>query len=183
MLPFVRRANNETGQSEQTAAGEQALVPARTTLDPTMESFKREVFDTAELFESFWMRFNKARIDVACLREEKQQLIDRNEQLKAHLKDYLITVNMNSGGPVESNADLLAKRPTSMRIEKLVRVDEEVIVPEGTRKAVRFRAGGQQQRRPVTCIEGNLSNAIRNERLLEVRAKSSEIYSMVPNRA
>ncbi|XP_041784368.1 dynein regulatory complex subunit 2 [Anopheles merus] len=182
LLPFVRRANNETGQSEQPAAGERALVPAA-TLDPTMESFKREVFDTAELFESFWMRFNKARIDVACLREEKQQLIDRNEQLKAHLKDYLITVNMNSGGPVESNADLLAKRPTSMRIEKLVRVDEEVIVPEGTRKAVRFRTSGQQQRRPVTCIEGNLSNAIRNERLLEVRAKSSEIYSMVPNRA
>nr|XP_040235128.2 dynein regulatory complex subunit 2 [Anopheles coluzzii] len=182
LLPFVRRANNETAQSEQPAAGERALVPVA-TLDPTMESFKREVFDTAELFESFWMRFNKARIDVACLREEKQQLIDRNEQLKAHLKDYLITVNMNSGGPVESNADLLTKRPTSMRIEKLVRVDEEVIVPEGTRKAVRFRAGGQQQRRPVTCIEGNLSNAIRNERLLEVRAKSSEIYSMVPNRA
>uniref|UniRef100_A0A182TFN9 Uncharacterized protein n=1 Tax=Anopheles melas TaxID=34690 RepID=A0A182TFN9_9DIPT len=182
LLPFVRRANNETGQSQQPAASERALVPA-TTLDPTMESFKREVFGTAELFESFWMRFNKARIDVACLREEKQQLIDRNEQLKAHLKDYLITVNMNSGGPVESNADLLAKRPTSMRIEKLVRVDEEVIVPDGTRKAVRFRAGGQQQRRPVTCIEGNLSNAIRNERLLEVRAKSSEIYSMVPNRA
>uniref|UniRef100_A0A182P6I3 Dynein regulatory complex subunit 2 n=1 Tax=Anopheles epiroticus TaxID=199890 RepID=A0A182P6I3_9DIPT len=179
LLPFVRRPT-EPAQSELPMAGERALVA--TSTDPTMESFKREVFDTAELFESFWMRFNKARIDVACLREEKQQLIDQNEQLKAHLKDYLITVNMNSGGPVESNVDLLAKRPTSMKIEKLVRIDEQVMVQEGTRKTVRFHASGVQ-RRPVTCIEGNLSNAIRNERLLEVRAKSSEIYSMVQNTA
>uniref|UniRef100_A0A182SG57 Dynein regulatory complex protein 1/2 N-terminal domain-containing protein n=1 Tax=Anopheles maculatus TaxID=74869 RepID=A0A182SG57_9DIPT len=180
LLPFVQRPKESQGQSELPAA-DRALVALPST-DTTMDSFKREVFDTAELFESFWMRFNKARIDVACLREEKQQLIDRNEQLKAHLKDYLITVNMNSGGPVESHVDLLTKRPTSMKIEKLVRIDEQVLVQEGTRKTVRFRTAGPQCR-PVTCIEGNLSNAIRNERLVGVRAKSSEIYSMVRNSA
>uniref|UniRef100_A0A182MYN6 Dynein regulatory complex subunit 2 n=1 Tax=Anopheles dirus TaxID=7168 RepID=A0A182MYN6_9DIPT len=169
LLPFVRRPN--AGEEPHVSAGTVA-----TAAGTSMESFKREVFDTAELFESFWMRFNKARIDVACLREEKQQLLDQNEQLKAHLKDYLITVNMNSGGPVESHEDLLTKRPASMRIEKLVRIDEQVIVKESTRKMVRFHG---HQHRPVTCIEGNLSNAIRNERLLGVRAKSSVIYSMV----
>ncbi|XP_049298255.1 dynein regulatory complex subunit 2 [Anopheles funestus] len=183
LLPFVQRPKESQGVPSELPIAERALALPSTT-DPTMDSFKREVFDTAELFESFWMRFNKARIDVACLREEKQQLIDRNEQLKTHLKDYLITVNMNSGGPVESHVDLLTKRPTSMKIEKLVRIDEQVLVQEGTRKTVRFRAGGQQiVQRPVTCIEGNLSNAIRNERLLGVRAKSSDIYSMVRNTA
>uniref|UniRef100_A0A182Y1P1 Dynein regulatory complex protein 1/2 N-terminal domain-containing protein n=1 Tax=Anopheles stephensi TaxID=30069 RepID=A0A182Y1P1_ANOST len=180
LLPFVQRPKETPGQSELPVA-DRTLVALPST-DTTMDKFKREVFDTAELFESFWMRFNKARIDVACLREEKQQLIDRNEQLKAHLKDYLVTVNMNSGGPVESHVDLLTKRPTSMKIEKLVRIDEQVLVQEGTRKTVRFRTGGQQCR-PVTCIEGNLSNAIRNERLVGVRAKSSDIYSMVRNTA
>ncbi|XP_053658028.1 dynein regulatory complex subunit 2 [Anopheles marshallii] len=183
LLPFVQRPKESQGGPAEPPGSERALALPSTT-EPTMDSFKREVFDTAELFESFWMRFNKARIDVACLREEKQQLIDRNEQLKAHLKDYLITVNMNSGGPVESHVDLLTKRPTSMKIEKLVRIDEQVLVQEGTRKTVRFRAGGERtDQRPVTCIEGNLSNAIRNERLLGVRAKSSDIYSMVRNTA
>ncbi|XP_052901101.1 dynein regulatory complex subunit 2 [Anopheles moucheti] len=183
LLPFVQRPKESQGGPSELPGSDRALALPSTT-DPTMDSFKREVFDTAELFESFWMRFNKARIDVACLREEKQQLIDQNEQLKAHLKDYLITVNMNSGGPVESHVDLLTKRPTSMKIEKLVRIDEQVLVQEGTRKTVRFRAGGQRpEQRPVTCIEGNLSNAIRNVRLLGVRAKSSDIYSMVRNTA
>ncbi|XP_050080494.1 dynein regulatory complex subunit 2 [Anopheles maculipalpis] len=181
LLPFVQRPKEYQGQSDLPVT-DRTLVALPST-DSTMDSFKRDVFDTVELFESFWMRFNKARIDVACLREEKQQLIDRNEQLKTHLKDYLITVNMNSGGPVESHVDLLTKRPTSMKIEKLVRIDEQVLVQEGTRKMVRFRTGGQQSCRPVTCIEGNLSNAIRNERLVGVRAKSSDIYSMVRNSA
>uniref|UniRef100_A0A182FW64 Dynein regulatory complex protein 1/2 N-terminal domain-containing protein n=2 Tax=Anopheles albimanus TaxID=7167 RepID=A0A182FW64_ANOAL len=159
----------------------------------TMDAFKQEVFGTAELFENFWMRFNKARIDVACLREEKQQLIDRNEQLKAYLKDYLITVNVNSGGPVESyKGDLLTRRPTSMRIAKLGQSnddddgdagddgDGESKRTSGRRsKAVRFRSTTTLRSRPVTCIEANLSNAIRNDRLLGVRAKSSTIYSMV----
>uniref|UniRef100_A0A182QJF0 Dynein regulatory complex protein 1/2 N-terminal domain-containing protein n=1 Tax=Anopheles farauti TaxID=69004 RepID=A0A182QJF0_9DIPT len=181
LLPFVKRP---TGGEDVPQASDSSACVA--TTGTSMDAFKREVFDTAELFEGFWMRFNKARIDVACLREEKQQLIERNEQLKAHLKDYLITVNMNSGGPVESHEDLLTKRPASMRIEKLVRIDEEVVVKETTRKMVRFHGPGHHQRhRPVTCIEGNLSNAIRNERLLVVRrAKSSDIYSMVqPNTA
>ncbi|XP_058116644.1 dynein regulatory complex subunit 2 [Anopheles ziemanni] len=197
LLPFVqsslgkappRAVPSSSGGSEATSEhGEATSEPDGTValIDGTMESFKREVFDTAELFENFWMRFNKARIDVACLREEKQQLIERNEQLKGHLKDYLITVNMNSGGPVETHEDLLTKRPTSMKIEKLVRIDEQVIVDDrglgANRKAVRFRSNGQ--RRPVTCIEGNLSNAIRNDRLLGVRAKTSDIYSMVQNTA
>ncbi|KFB49688.1 hypothetical protein ZHAS_00018059 [Anopheles sinensis] len=197
LLPFVqgslgrvppRAIPSSSGGSDATSDhGEPTSEPDGTVaiIDGTMESFKREVFDTAELFENFWMRFNKARIDVACLREEKQQLIERNEQLKAHLKDYLITVNMNSGGPVETHEDLLTKRPTSMKIEKLVRIDEQVIVDDrglgANRKAVRFRSNGQ--RRPVTCIEGNLSNAIRNDRLLGIRAKTSDIYSMVQNTA
>ncbi|XP_053670885.1 dynein regulatory complex subunit 2 [Anopheles nili] len=181
LLPFVRRPGSS--ELQPLPALDRALVPSNGD-GTTMESFKREVFDTADLFEGFWMRFNKARIDVACLREEKQQLIEQNEHLKAHLKDYLVTVNMNSGGPVETNEDLLAKRPTSMKIERLVRIDEQVVVPEGAPKSVRFRTrGAMRLNRPVTCIEGNLSNAIRNERLLGVRAKSSGIYSMVQNTA
>ncbi|XP_052861859.1 dynein regulatory complex subunit 2 [Anopheles cruzii] len=166
LLPFVGDSSHRSA-IEPVDPGDGALG--------TMEVFKQEVFGTAELFENFWMRFNKARIDVACLREEKQQLAERNEQLKAHLKDYLIAVNVNSGGPVESyEGDLLTRRPASMTIEKMMQGDTEA---GGHQKAVRFRPNGQR-RRPVTCVEANLSNAIRNDRLLRVRAKSSDIYSL-----
>ncbi|XP_055619278.1 dynein regulatory complex subunit 2 [Toxorhynchites rutilus septentrionalis] len=135
------------------------------------EVFKKDTFGIAKKFENFWMRFNKARIDCACLQEEKQQLLEENERLKSQLKDYLITVNINNGGSLESNETLLAKRPSSMKVEKVVHIELK-------QKAIRFTKNGQ--RRPVTCIEGNLSNAIRNEKLLEIREKPTELYSLVP---
>lgn len=135
------------------------------------EAFKKDTFGIAKKFENFWMRFNKARIDCACLQEEKQQLLEENERLKSQLKDYLITVNINNGGSLESNETLLAKRPSSMKVEKVVHIELK-------QKAIRFTKNGQ--RRPVTCIEGNLSNAIRNEKLLEIREKPTELYSLIP---
>ncbi|XP_058830498.1 dynein regulatory complex subunit 2 isoform X2 [Topomyia yanbarensis] len=140
--------------------------------EPTtdFEVFKKDTFGIAKKFENFWMRYNKARIDCACLQEEKQQLQEENERLKNQLKEYLITVNINNGGSLESNETLLAKRPSSMKVEKVMHIDLK-------NKAVRYNKSGQ--RRPVTCIEGNLSNAIRNDRLLEIRSKPIELYSLI----
>ncbi|XP_058458043.1 dynein regulatory complex subunit 2 [Malaya genurostris] len=134
------------------------------------EIFKKDTFGMAKMFENFWMRFNKAKIDCACLQEEKQQLLEENERLKNQLKEYLITVNINNGGLLESNETLVAKRPSSMKVEKVMHIDLKI-------KAVRYNKSGQ--RRPVTCIEGNLSNAIRTDRLLELRSKPSELYSLI----
>ncbi|XP_055532837.1 dynein regulatory complex subunit 2 isoform X1 [Wyeomyia smithii] len=134
------------------------------------ESFKKDTFGIAKKFENFWMRFNKARIDCACLKEEKQQLLEENERLKNQLKEYLITVNMNNGGSLESNETLLAKRPSSMKVEKVIHIDLK-------NNSNKFTKNGQ--RRPVTCIEGNLSNAIRSNKLLEIRTKSTKLYSVV----
>ncbi|KAL9702788.1 hypothetical protein quinque_006306 [Culex quinquefasciatus] len=162
LLPFVHSAVKR----QMFEVDEDELKEPSTEFDV----FKKETFGIAKKFENFWMRFNKARIDCACLQEEKQQLLEENERLKSQLKEYLITVNISNGGSLESNETLLAQRPSSMKVEKVMHIDLKL-------KAVRFSKNGQ--RRPVTCIEGNLSNAIRNDKLLEIKNKPTELYSVV----
>lgn len=101
----------------------------------------------ASQLENFWSKYNKAKIDIACLKEEKFNLREENSKLKEKLKEYLITVNMNSS----SNDDYDKKlRPSSMKVEKVVHID------------LKSDAIKASKRRPVTCIEGNLSNAVRS---------------------
>lgn len=109
-----------------------------------------------EKLDVFWMRFNRTRIDCVCLKEEKLSLQKQNKDLKVKLKHYLVTVNMTNGQPAQKN-ERFANRPSSMKIE---RVEHIAITAKN-----QLIKKSKQERRPVTCIEANLSNAVRSMRL------------------
>lgn len=113
--------------------------------------------------ENFWIRFNNARIDYACLNEEKQALKRENEELKMKLKVYLTNVTI-AGGSGGNARDRL--RPTSMKIERIPNFDLPRL-PDKT-----------ERRRPVTCIEGNLSVAVRSQMLIKGKFKMPQIYAI-----
>ena len=79
---------------------------------------------------------------------------------------------MTNCGTIDTNENLLSKRPSSMKVEKVVHIDLKT-------KALLFKYNGQ--RRPVTCIEANMCNAVRNDKLVAIRNKSSNIYSIIQN--
>lgn len=108
-----------------------------------------------EKLDMFWMRFNRTRIDCVCLKEEKLSLQKQNKELKMKLKHYLVTVNMTNGQPAQRN-ERFANRPNSMKIE---RVEHIAITAKN-----QLIKKSKNDRRPVTCIEGNLSNAVRQMR-------------------
>ena len=113
------------------------------------------------------MRFNRVRIDCACLREEKSSIIKENKELKNKLKNYLVTVNMTSGHPVHELSEKFSNRPSSMRIERIEQVNAKT---ESVKKS-------KIVRRPVTCIEGNLSNAVRHLKITSMLT-STECYAI-----
>lgn len=116
----------------------------------------QSVVNIYEKLETFWMRFNRTRIDCVCLREEKVSLQKQNKELKMKLKHYLVTVNMTNGQPAQKN-ERFANRPSSMKIERV-----EHIAISAKNQLIKK---SKQERRPVTCIEGNLSNAVRQLRI------------------
>lgn len=122
--------------------------------------------------ENFWLRYNSARIDCACLNEEKLALKEENRELKAKLKAYLTTVTIADGSGGNTKDKL---RPSSMKVERVGHVG---INGNGSRGLNRDR------RRPVTCFstvqEGNLSVAVRSRNLTSgTFRKEPEIYSIV----
>lgn len=108
----------------------------------------------------FWMRFNRTRIDCVCLREEKATIQKQNKELKNKLKNYLVTVNMCGGNPVHHLDDKFANRPKSMRIERI----EHIAISAKNELIKKSKI----ERRPVTCIEGNLTNAVRQMKITNV---------------
>lgn len=112
--------------------------------------------------EYFWIRFNNAEIDCACLEEERIELRKENARLKEKLRDYLTKVAV-SNGRIGSTQERL--RPSSMKIERVVHVDLTSAANGKTRR-----------RRPVTCIEGNLSVAVRSQKLIQNQPKISSFY-------
>lgn len=102
-----------------------------------------------EKLDMFWMRFNRVRIDCVCLRQDKASLQRHNKELRVNLKRYLVTVNMTNGQPAQKN-ERFANRPSSMKIERIEHIP--IISKNQLIK---------KPKRPVTCIEGNLSNAVR----------------------
>lgn len=126
----------------------------------------------ASNLENFWLRYNNARIDCACLSEEKLTLKEENRQLKEKLKTYLtnVTIADGSGGNVSEKL-----RPSSMKVERVAH-------NEVNGNAV--RGVSRDRRRPVTCVsvvqEGNLSVAVRSKNLTSGKfRKEPEVYSIV----
>lgn len=113
----------------------------------------------------FWMRFNRTRIDCVCLKEEKVTLQKQNKDLKLKLKHYLVAVNMTNGQPAQKN-ERFANRPSSMKIERV----EHIAISKN-----QLIKKSKLERRPVTCIEGNLSNAVRQ---LKITAKTPTRFAV-----
>lgn len=114
--------------------------------------------------ENFWIRFKNVEIDCACLEEERHGLQKENAMLKEKLKQYLEDVSVVNGRVGSSKERL---RPQSMKIERLPCV------------ASAPAAKSKEQRRPVTGVEGNLSVAVRSKSLVQTKAKTPNIFSVV----
>lgn len=127
------------------------------------------VYDKLDLF---WMRFNRTRIDCVCLKEEKLSLQRSNKELKSKLKNYLVTVNMTNGQPAQKN-ERIGQRPSSMKIERI-----EHIAISAKNELIKK---SKHERRPVTCIEGNLSNAVRHLRLT-ASIQTTDTYYAIANK-
>ncbi|KAJ8731209.1 hypothetical protein PYW07_004373 [Mythimna separata] len=100
--------------------------------------------------DKFLLKVNRAKVQTICLRAEKAKLVKENVQLKNYIKRYLTDLALKG-----------KDRPLSMRI----RTD----APKIDDKALN---------RPVTCIEGALSNAVQHEkrmRSLALRNKDSGV--------
>jgi hypothetical protein len=76
---------------------------------------------------------------------------------------------MTSGNVVHGGGNKFATRPSSMKVERI----EHIAI---TTKHELVKKS-KQDRRPVTCIEGNLSNAVRHMRL-SVKFQSVESYAI-----
>lgn len=143
--------------------------------DELSEEF-RAIMEKPDTLQSqldyFWGRYNKTKIDCACLKEEKQSLKAENIRLKAALKDYLVNVNISTGTTIKSRDHSFVPRPHSMKVEKVMHID--------LTKTSAMKGDIKGRRRPVTCIEANMSNAVRSRSLVELRNRPMEIYSLVP---
>lgn len=106
--------------------------------------------------EYFWIRYNNAQIDCACLEEERIELRKENARFREKLRDYLTNITL-SNGRIGSTKEHL--RPKSVKIEKTVHID----LTSSTAKP--------RRRRPVTCIEANLSVAVRSHKLIANKPK------------
>lgn len=140
--------------------------------------------------DNFWIRFNNTRLDCVSLEDEKKQLLNENQELKLKLKEYLTNVTMTNGLTINNRGDLKEKqliRPYSMKAEKIVHID---LIQFGgsnynnnNNNTGNVKIGLEKKRRPVTCIEGNLSVAIRSRYLIsrhDERVKAMpDIFSIV----
>ncbi|KAJ8722233.1 hypothetical protein PYW08_004635 [Mythimna loreyi] len=100
--------------------------------------------------DKFLLKVNRAKVQTICLRAEKAKLVKENLQLKNYIKRYLTDLALKG-----------KDRPVSMRIR--------TEAPKTDNKALN---------RPVTCIEGVLSNAVQHEKRMrnfERRNKDSSI--------
>lgn len=158
LLPFVR--NTQQKEMQEHPDDELRQPP---------EEFKEETAFVMDKMENFWLRYNNARIDCLCLEQERASLKSENLVLKQKLREYLTNMAI-SGGNAESSNERL--RPHSMKVEKLVTIDLRKNASE------MMSEKNRSKRRPVTCIEGNLSVAVRSQKLLEERVKIPDIFSI-----
>lgn len=127
--------------------------------------------------EYFWTRYNNASLDCACLAEEKATLKAENRQLKDQLKMYLTNVTLVEGSGGTAKAKM---RPSSMRVERCEMSTVMMTASNIGGGGIAATGGGQRRRRPVTCIEGNLSQAVRSRSLVESRvARMPDVYACI----
>ncbi|CAG4971245.1 unnamed protein product [Colias eurytheme] len=101
--------------------------------------------------DKFLLKVNRARVQTICLRTEKNKLAKENIQLKQYIKKYLTDLALNDG----------KMRPHTTKL------------PSETNEFV------PKINRPVTCIEGALSNAVIHEKRLQLEKKRNKEIGVV----
>lgn len=156
---ICRKYESDNQRYPLTARSEGATLPSV----PVVTDFKMMTYKNFSKMDHFWEKYNRVRLDCACLMEEKSFLQSENNRLKIRMKRYLLDLTM-MGNPTSSGSrtQQLGQRPKSMTIEKVECIE---LSRQPTSKPSK-RIQSSTSYRPVTCIEGNLSVAIRSQRLL-----------------
>ncbi|KAM3965166.1 dynein regulatory complex subunit 2 [Aphomia sociella] len=101
--------------------------------------------------DKFMLKMNRVKVQTMCLKAEKAKLAKENVQLKMYIKRYLTELALKDG----------KDRPLSMKLQSQVQ---------------KIDASGKVINRPVTCIEGALSNAVMHEkRMKSIEKRNKEI--------
>ncbi|XP_067633347.1 dynein regulatory complex subunit 2 [Eurosta solidaginis] len=153
---------------DQSAEGEETLKDLE---QPSKHLNENTSFANWLLMENFWRRVNNARVDVICLRQQKKSLQMENIRLKAELQEHLINLNISNGSNLHVN-DYLAKRPSSMRVNRVTQL-------EMRRSSETFSSSGGYRRPISACIDANFTSTVRTARLLRGKPKLAKIESFV----
>ncbi|XP_036332675.1 dynein regulatory complex subunit 2 [Rhagoletis pomonella] len=178
-LPPLSKPMFEEAQSSEE-------VEAAKDVEQPPKHLDENTFDNWMLMENFWRRVNNARVDVVCMKRQKKSLENENALLKAQLQEHLINLNISNGSNLHVN-DYLAKRPSSMRVDRvqqLVKHDDQRQTKCRSATEVRRSSGNFSSshgvRRPITaCIEANFTSTVRTARLLRGKPKLAKIESFV----
>ncbi|XP_034831905.1 dynein regulatory complex subunit 2 [Maniola hyperantus] len=96
--------------------------------------------------DKFLLKVNRVKVQTMCLRTERIKLAKENIQLKQYIKRYLTELALKGG----------KERPLSMKIQSEMQ---------------KMDLNGKLLNRPVTCIEGALSNAVLHEKRMKLEEK------------
>ncbi|XP_063363983.1 dynein regulatory complex subunit 2 [Cydia amplana] len=102
--------------------------------------------------DKFMLKMNKVKVQTLCLRAEKSKLASENVQLKHYIKRFLTDLALKG----------TKARPLS------------VSLPSKTQKT----DAGKALSRPVTCVEGALSNAVLHEKRMKLEARKQKECAM-----
>ncbi|XP_075167931.1 dynein regulatory complex subunit 2 [Haematobia irritans] len=140
----------------------------------------KESFCNWQLMEDFWKRVNNVKIDLVCLTQRKRALELENERLKSELEERLMSLNISNGINTHVN-DYLAKRPSSMRIERVERIDLDQQRQQCQSADVTMGGRQPKPQRPHTtsCItEANFTTAVRSRILARGKPKLAKIIAI-----
>ncbi|XP_023948916.2 dynein regulatory complex subunit 2 [Bicyclus anynana] len=120
--------------------------------DRTIDNF--EELDSAMIDEckefkkmdKFLLKVNRVRVQTMCLKTERIKLAKENIQLKQYIKRYLTELALKGG----------KDRPLSMKLQSEMQKAD---------------LNGKLLNRPVTCIEGVLSNVVLHEKRMKLQEK------------
>ncbi|CAK1580500.1 unnamed protein product [Parnassius mnemosyne] len=96
--------------------------------------------------DKFLLKVNRVKVQTMCLKAEKTKLAKESLQLKQYIKKYLTELALKGG----------KERPLSMKLRN---------------EAQNLDVNGKILNRPVTCIEGALSNAVMYEKRMKLQEK------------
>ncbi|CAK1551252.1 unnamed protein product [Leptosia nina] len=106
-----------------------------------LDAAMMEEYKEFKKMDKFLLKVNRARVQTICLWSEKAKLAKENVHLKQYIKKYLTDLALKDG----------KERPVTSRHADTDKMNY-----------------GKAINRPVTCIEGALSNAVMHERRLKL---------------